>query len=172
MLSLYWGCLLFGVLFAVVSVVLGDLISQAVEGALDFLSIDILQPMVIAGAVTTFGGAGILLTHNTALVGIFVLLLAALIALFVGAVIYYGYVRPMRNSENSTAFSVKRFAGRLGEVTVPIPSQGVGEVLMSTGTGYTNQIAASFEGTEIQMGAKVVVVEVKDDTLFVSRFEQ
>ena len=86
--------------------------------------------------------------------------------------VYYGYVRPMRNSETSTAFSMKLLPGRIGEVTVPIPAQGYGEVLMSTGAGHTNQIAASFEKIAIQMGAKVVVVEVKGDTLYVSRFEQ
>jgi len=172
MLTVFWGCLIFGVLFAFVSVVLGDLLSSAVDGMLDFLSIDILQPMVVAGAVTAFGGAGIMLTKYTGFGSMLILLLAVLIALGIALIVYFAYVRPMRNAENSTAFSMRRLTGRIGEVIVPIPAQGYGEVLMSTGAGHTNQIAASFEKIAIQAGTKVVIVEVKDDTLFVSRFEQ
>lgn len=34
--ALYWGCLFGGILFAVVSVLLGDVLSSAMDGVLDF----------------------------------------------------------------------------------------------------------------------------------------
>jgi membrane protein implicated in regulation of membrane protease activity len=170
--QLFWGCLAGGVLFAIVTVVFGDLISHAIDGILDFLSVDALRklrPMVIVSGITVFGGAGLLLLHYTPLWGVLVVLLALLSAVVIGIAVYLFYVRPMENSENSTAFSIRELSGRIGEVIVPIPPRGYGEVLLKVGAGNTNQIAASFDGDDLEAGARVVVVEVRDDTLFVSR---
>lgn len=171
MIEIYWGCLIFGVLFAVVTVLLGDLFSNALHGMLDFLSVDFLRPVVIATAVTVWGGAGILLTEYTSFPAVLTGFAAAICAILVSALVYIGYVRPMNRSETSIGYSMKELAGRVVEVSVPIPANGYGEVLLRGGIGNTNEIAASFDQTDIQAGTKVVVVEVKDNTLYVSRFE-
>lgn len=168
MITLYWSLLAGGVIFAVVSVLLGDLISQAMDGVLDFLSVDFLQPMVIATAATSLGGAGILLSKYTSLSTLFVLLVSAVIGILLSVMVYFAYVKPMQNSENSTGFSIHDLQGKMGHITVPIPSRGFGEVLIRVGAGHTNQIAASFEHQDILDGARVVVVEVRDDVLYVS----
>lgn len=171
---LFWACLAGGVLFAVITVVFGDLISNALDGLLDFMSVDghrIFEPMVLVSAITTFGGAGLLLLRYTPLAGASVIAAAFLISAVTGIIVYFAYVKPMENSENSTAFSIRDLSGRIGEVLVPIPPRGYGEVLVKAGAGNTNQIAASFDGEELEAGAKVVVVEVRDDTLFVSRLD-
>jgi membrane protein implicated in regulation of membrane protease activity len=171
MLELFWGAFAFGIMFAVVTVILGDLISQALDGMLDFLSVDYLDPMVVATGITGFGGAGILLSKYTAWGAFVVLTVSLLIAVLLSALIYFAYVKPVKNSENSIGYSMADFSGKIGEVTVTIPERGYGEVLIKAGAGNTNQIAASFEGVEIQTGTRVVVVEVKEGTLYVSRFE-
>jgi len=171
MLELYWGCLVFGVLFTLVTVVLGDLISVALDGALDFLSVDYLNPTVVASGVTAFGGAGIMLSKYTPLGGVLAAIAALLTALGVAFVIYRYYVKPMNQSENSTSYSMKGLTGRLGEVLTTIPGEGYGEVLVRVGAGNTNHIAASFDRSVIQAGTRVVVVESKDGILYVSRFE-
>lgn len=171
MLQLYWGLLITGMLFAVVTVIFGDLFSQALDGLFDFMSGDhlhMLQPMVLFSGITVCGGAGILLTHYTGWGTASVLLAAVGCALVLSLLVYFFYVRPMQQSENSVAFSMQDFVGTVGEVIVPIPVNGYGEVLVRMGAGNTNQIAASFEGTAIQAGAKVVTVEVKEGTLYVS----
>ncbi|MFF2484165.1 protease [Paenibacillus sp. NPDC058071] len=172
--GLFWGCLIVGVLYAVVSVIFGDWIGQAMDGALDFLSLDghdWFQPMTLIGGVTAFGGAGLLLTQYTALGQGAVIILALVIAVAAGGGVYFLYVRPMEQSENSVAFSVHDLVGKLAEVSVSIPPSGFGEVLVQSGTGNTNQIAASFDGEQIEGGARVVVVEVKDSALYVSRLD-
>lgn len=168
MITLYWSLLAGGVIFALISVLLGDLLSQAVDGFLDFLSLDFLQPMVLATTITSLGGAGILLSKYTSLGTLFVLLVSAVIAILLSVIVYFAYVKPMQNSENSTGFSIHDLQSKMGHVTVPIPSQGFGEVLIRIGAGHTNQIAASFEQQDISEGARVVVVEVRDDILYVS----
>lgn len=172
--QLFWACLAGGVLFALVTVVFGDLISNAIDGVLDFLSVDGLwkiRPMVLVSGITSFGGAGLLLTHYTALGSLWSSVIALAAAIGLSILVFVAYVRPMENSENSTAFSIRELSGLIGEVLVPIPPRGYGEVLLKVGAGHTNQIAASFDGDTLAAGERVVVVEVRDDTLFVSRLD-
>ncbi|MDF2926809.1 MAG: protease [Paenibacillaceae bacterium] len=169
--QVFWGCFSFGIIFTFVTVVLGDLLSAGLDGALDFLSLDFLNPTVFAVGVTVFGGAGIMLTRYTAFAGLF----AALAALVIAGVIAYTvgrfYVKPIKKSENSTAYSMVGLSGRIGEVLTGIPVNGFGEVLVKVGAGNTNHVAASFDGNAIQAGTRIVVVEVKNGVLYVSRFE-
>lgn len=172
---MFWACLAGGVLFAIVTVILGDLISHAIDGLLDFLSVDALRklrPMVIVSGITVFGGAGLLVLHYTPLGGLLAALIAIASAIAIGALVYVAYVRPMENSENSTGFSIHELTGRIGEVLVPVPPRGYGEVMVKIGHGNTNQIAASFDGETLKAGERVVIVEVRDDTLFVSRLDE
>lgn len=164
-------CLIGGVLYAIVSVIFGDWISQALDGMFDFLSLDgpsFLQPMTIVGGITIFGGAGLLLERYSGLTWTMIALLALLIAIAGAIAVFFLYVRPMENSENSIAFTLGSLAGSLGEVIVPIPEQGCGEVLVKVGAGNTNQIAASYEERAIPSGSRVVVVEVREGVLYVS----
>jgi membrane protein implicated in regulation of membrane protease activity len=175
MLELYWGCLIFGIIFALLSVVLGDFISDFFDGIFDFLSIDgppFLQPMVIVGFITGFGGAGIVMTDYLAVAQVIIIPLAIIIALSLSVFVYYIYVKPMNNAEVSTGFTYADLVGAIAEVTIPLPKEGYGEVLINIGGGNTNQIAASFDQDEIASGERVVVVEVKDDTLYVSKVDE
>lgn len=49
MQTLYLGCLALGVIFAVVSVIVGDLIGNVLDGIFDVASFDFLNPAVLAG---------------------------------------------------------------------------------------------------------------------------
>jgi len=175
MLEMYWGFLITGVLFALVTVLFGDLLSNALDGVLDFLSAEHLhafQPTVLLSGLTVCGGAGILLTRYTGMNNAAVFILALLCALVVAAAVYFFYVKPMENSENSVAYSMRDLVGKVAEVSVPIPANGFGEVMVKVGAGNTNHIAASFDKTDIQSGAKVVTVEVVDGTLYVTCFDK
>lgn len=175
MLSVYWACLAGGALFAVITVIFGDILGDVLDGMLDFMSVDgleILQPMVLVGGITVFGGSGILLTKYTSLEGFIIVLVSVVLAIVMSMVVYFTYVKPMKNSENSTGFSLQELAGKIGEVTVAIPSKGYGEVMIKVGAGYTNQIAASLDGAAFSAGTKVVVAEVKESTLYVFGFDE
>ncbi|WP_054955528.1 protease [Paenibacillus dakarensis] len=170
--ALFWGCLVGGVLFAVVTVLLGDVLSSAMDGMLDFLSVDFLKPVVLASGITIFGGAGIMLEKYTDLSSVPQVILSLLIAILLSIAVYFGYVRPMENSENSTGFSVRELAGRIGEVTIPVPAQGFGEVMVKVGAGNTLHIAASFDQKPVAAGVRVVIVDVAEDVLRVSELEE
>jgi len=169
--ALYLGCLVGGVLFALVTVILGDLVSNALDGLLDFMSVDFLKPTVIASAVTVFGGAGILLTRYSGLNNVPNMLFAILIAIFISMTVFYLYVKPMENSENSTGYSIQDLIGRIGEITISLPALGYGEVMVKVGAGNVLHIAASLEQQELFAGTRVVIVSEVDGVLHVTEFE-
>ncbi|MEK6990202.1 protease [Paenibacillus sp. FSL K6-1566] len=170
--ALYWGCLIGGILFAVVTVLLGDILSSALDGLLDFLSVDFFNPVVIAGGITVFGGTGIMLMKYTDLAAGAHITLSILAAIGISILVYFGYVKPMENSENSTGFSIKELAGRIGVVTVPLPAEGFGEVMIKVGAGNTTHIASSFDRSVLPAGIRVVVIDVVDGVLRVSELEE
>ncbi|WP_422660242.1 protease [Paenibacillus sp. EC2-1] len=170
--ALFWGCLVGGVLFAIVTVLLGDVLSGALDGVLDFLSVDFLKPVVLATAVTVFGGTGIMLEKYTDLSSVPQIVLSVLIAILISIAVFFGYVRPMENSENSTGFSIREMAGRIGEVTVPVPAQGFGEVMVKVGAGNTLHIASSFDKKPVAAGVRVVIVDIAEGVLRVSELEE
>ncbi|WP_438347039.1 protease [Paenibacillus sp. FA6] len=170
--ALYLGCLVGGVLFALVTVVLGDVLSNALDGFLDFMSVDILKPTVVASAVTVFGGAGVLLTRYSGLDNVPNMLLSIVIAMFISVLVFYLYVKPMENSENSTGYSIQDLVGRIGEITIPLPALGYGEVMVKVGAGNVLHIASSLEGEEVPAGTRVVIVKEADGVLQVTEFEK
>lgn len=172
MLTVYWVCLMGGVIFALVTIVFGEVLGDLMDGVSDILStdhLDFLHPMVVVGGITVLGGSGIMLSEFTRLGPLEVFVLSCMLTVVVSFAVYFGYVRPMRNCENSIGYSVRDLVGKVGEVTVPIPAQGYGELVIKTGAGITNQIAASHTGEEIASGTMVVVAEVRDGTFFVFR---
>ena len=175
MLELYWGCLAGGVLFALITVVFGDILGDAFDGVFDALSfdhLDFLQPMVLVSGMTVFGGTGVTLTRYTSMEPFPVAVISVIAAVLLSIAVFFLYVKPMKNTENSTGFSIQDLVGKIGEVSVPIPAKGYGEVLVRIGAGNSNQIAASFDGEELPAGIRVVVAEVKDSTLYVFRYEE
>lgn len=175
MLEIYWGCLIIGALFAVITVIFGDFLSNVFDSLFDFLSSDHLEffhPMVIVGGITTFGGAGLVLTGFTSLEAVPVALISLMNAVLLSFIVYFAYVKPMKGAESSTGFSVQDLIGKIGEVIVPIPARGYGEVFIKIGAGNTNQIAASSDAEDIPAGTRVVVAETRDGVLYVFRYEE
>ncbi len=175
MVDLYCGCLAGGIIFALISFIFGDMLGDMFDGIFDAISVDgvdFIHPMVIVGGITVFGGSGILLSQYTPLVPGLVALFSLLSALIMSVLVYFAYVRPMKNSENSIGYSVQDLVGKIGEVVIPVPGNGCGEVLVRIGAGNTNQIAASLDGEGLPMGSRVVVAEVKDHVLYVFPYEE
>ncbi|CQR72735.1 putative membrane protein YuaF [Sporomusa ovata DSM 2662] len=171
MLELYWGCLIFGVIFATVTILFGDLLDSHLDGFFHVFPLEHLewlQPMVIIGGITIFGGMGLTLTRYTELAFSWVILFSLFTAILLSMLIYFLYIKPMRNCENSVGFFIRDLIGRTGEVTVPIPVSGYGEVLIKIGAGNTNQIAANYDNAELFVGTQVIVIDVRENVLYVS----
>lgn len=174
MLEVYWGCLIGGVLFGFVSLFLGEVIGHAFHGIAEAIApdgLDFLHPMTVVGGITLFGGIGLMLTKYSSLGVVDAGLLSGAGAVIVSILIFFLYVKPMKKTESSMGYSVKELVGKVGEVTIPIPEGGYGEVLVKMGAQHIYQLAASYDNVPIDRGADVVVVEEKDGTVYVSGVE-
>ncbi len=172
--TIYWGCFYGGIFFAIVTIIFGDILGDVFGGLLDSLSfdhLDFLSPMVIVGGITAFGGAGIMLERLTSLETLNIAVISLIIAISLSIFVYFIYVRPMQNAENSYGYSMSDLIGKIGTVTVPIPKEGFGEILIKIGAGNTNHIACSCDGEKFTAGTRVVVADIKDGVLNVLRYE-
>lgn len=167
MTTIYWSCLLGGVALSALLVVLGDLLEaamDAIDGALDALDLGgVFDPLSAVFGATIFGGAGLLLREYAALADVPETVIAGALGVIAAVALHLVYVKPMKRSENSTAFSVREYTGKTGELTTGVPAAGFGEVVVRMGASTTFQTAASFSGDPIPTGTKVVVVEVDRD---------
>jgi len=170
LLNIYWGCLFGGIIFALVTVIFGDLLGDVFNGLFHSLSFDhleFLQPMVLVSGITIFGGTGVLLTRYTSLTPLLVVVISIMLAILLSILIYFAYVKPMRNSENSTGYSMEDLVGLTGEVITAIPVKGYGEVLLKVGAGHSNHIASSQYGGELSTGTKIFVTKVEKSIVYV-----
>lgn len=170
MLDIYWGCLFGGLIFALVTLIFGDLLGDSLQGlfhALSFDHLDILQPMVLVSGITVFGGTGVVLTLYTQLTSGKIGILSVILAVVLSILIYFGYVKPMKNSENSIAYSMQDLVGLPGEVSVTVPAEGYGEVILKIGAGHSNHIAISQSGKELPTGTKIFVTKVEKSVVSV-----
>ncbi|CAH8769075.1 NfeD family protein [Paenibacillus dendritiformis] len=165
--TLFWGLFIFGILYSVVTLIFGEILSHAFDSIFGD-GLPFLQPTVLVSGLTAFGAIGILLNRYTAWQSTLILVVAIAGALVVCLLMYFLYIRPMHNTESSTGFSIQDLIGKVGEVSISIPSVGYGEVTLRIGAGLTNQIAASFDKDNIPAGTTVVVINVVEDTLYVS----
>jgi membrane-bound ClpP family serine protease len=175
MQELYLGCLIGGILFAIITIIFGDILDSAFDGIFEIFSLDgfdFIHPSVLVAGITIFGGTGILLNKYSPWKGLSILLLTVIISLLLSFVFFFMYVKPMKKCENSVCFSSKDFIGKIGEVSIPISPNGCGEIMLKIGAGLTNQIAASYDGEEYVTGTKVIVAEVKEGALYVSRYKE
>ncbi|MFB5762201.1 protease [Paenibacillus medicaginis] len=157
--TLFWCFLIGGALFTIVTVFIGDVLG------------DWFKPIVVAGAGTAFGGAGILLLKYTALGNGAVFAISLLIAVAAALLVLFGFVFPAANSEVSMGFSMQELEGKIGEVTIPVPETGYGEVMIKLGAANTIHTASSFDGMPLSAGTRIVVVKVSDGVVRVSDLE-
>ena len=167
MTTIYWYCLGGGVAVSVLLVVLGDVLEaalDALDGALDAVDLGgLFDPLSGVFGVTVFGATGLVLEAYTGLGQTPQIAFAVAAGVLAAILLHTVYVKPMKQSENSTAFSVREYAGKSGELTTGVPAGGFGEVVVRMGASTTFQTAASFSGEPIASGTPVVVVEVAAD---------
>ena len=166
MTTIYWFCLGGGFVFSLLLVLLDGVLDgamDALDGALDAVDLGgIFDPLSGVAGLTVFGGAGVLLS-GLGLSTPVELTAAIAIGLVFAIGLHFLYVKPMKQSENSTAFSRAEYVGKTGEMTTGVSATGFGEVVVRMGASTTFQTAASFTGEPIADGTAVVVVEVDGD---------
>ncbi|WP_084543494.1 hypothetical protein [Gracilibacillus kekensis] len=133
---------------------------------------EFFNPLLVFGTLSVVAGSGVLWTKYSQTNPVYVLLISVLTGIGAYILIYHFLVIPMSNAESSTSISVNDLKGRTGEVITTIPATGMGEVLIPSSQGSRHETALSFDRQEIKQGKTIVVVEVKDQLLYVSELEE
>jgi len=160
---LYAAIALIGLLFLAVAFLFGEIGEVFDVDAGD--GVGPFNGKVLAVALTAFGATGLLATYlgATALLSA---LIAAASALLFGAAAWW-LVAFFYRQQATTEFSLSALHGRLAEVTVDIPPDGLGYVVVRDATGSRQLLARSHAGTAIPSGHQVRIVAVVGTTVLV-----
>ncbi len=157
-----------GLVFLVVSFVFGEVFDDfglhADGGGLD--GHGFVDTRAVAVFVTAFGGfgaIGVQLGWGTAASSL--LGLASGLALG-GLVTLFG--RFLQSQQASSSVGNSQLVGRTAQVTVMIPSGGIGQVSCRVGEERVEKLARSREGVELKPGALVRIEEIAGDSAIVS----
>lgn len=164
---LYLAIALLGLLFLAATFLVGEIADafdvDAGEGVGPF------NGKVIAVALTAFGATGLIATYlNTA--PLLSALLAAASALLFGAAAWW-LVAFFYRQQATTSFSLQELRGRLAQVSVAIPADGLGYVVVRDATGSRQLLARSTHSTPIPTGHLVRITDIVGTTVVVEPTE-
>lgn len=143
---------------------------EVVEGIGDGLPI--FNPSVILSFFTLMSAAGFILEKLAFFSSAWNIGVAAIIGVILSALFYLFILVPLKSADVSLAYTEQSLEGQLGKVIVPIPEDGFGEVIIETTSGMIAKRAAGYDNEVIDYDSTVLVVEVKEGTLFVRAYEK
>ncbi len=119
-----------------------------------------------------FGGTGYILTRN-AHIAVMLALSIASAAGIVGAWLIFVFLLKLLRSGNSEMLDIDfRMEGAVGTVTMPIQSDGIGEIVYLLGGVRRSSGARSEDGRAIEKGAEIAVVRYDKGIAYVRRWEE
>lgn len=143
---------------------------EVVEGIGDGLPI--FNPSVILSFFTLMSAAGFILEKLSFFPSVWNIGMAAIIGVILSALFYLFILVPLKSADVSLAYTEQSLEGQLGKVIVPIPEDGFGEVVIETTSGMIAKRAAGYDNEVIDYDSTVLIVEVKEGTLFVRAYEK
>ena len=162
----FGACLLFGGGLLLLTLIFDDLFGGLL-GAIH-LGFDLggVSPTpLLLGFIAMFGIGGLLGVHSFG-AGVGGATLIALVAGLLGAGVVFGSFKVLRQAESTETYSLQDMVGATGRVSVGIPANRFGTVLISF-AGATHNMTATSD-TEIPAGRVVKVVAIAGDNLVVT----
>ncbi len=123
-----------------------------------------LSPTMIALILTCFGAFGIILSEMD-VNNLFIPAIAVLAAAGVAAVVYLLMNHFLGKAQSSSTVKIEELVGTLGEVTTPIPAEGLGVVSLVAKGGRTTYSAKA--AAPIKSGVTVRVKRISAQVLYV-----
>lgn len=168
--TVYLICFIIGFLYAIISVVFGNVFD--VDFGIDGGSLPFLSPTTIASFVTVFGGTGVFLSYVYALPTSIILLISLFLALAGATLMFFVVVMPLMKAQKSSAYSNRDMIGRNAEVSTVIVEDGRGEIIYEQGGSRLSSPALSYNGKTIRQGDLVEIVDVISGTFVVKRVNE
>ena len=130
-----------------------------------------LNPAIVLAFFTLAAATGYLLEIGTGLNGWAILGISIAAAVFLDILLYFFVLLPLSSAEASIAYTEESLLGQVARVIIPIPMDGYGEVVMETYGGMIAKRAAGYDNEAIGQDEQVLVIDVKDNTLYVRAYE-
>lgn len=161
----YMYSLIFLAICMILYLLFGDIADGLGEG------IPFFNPTVILAFLTFFAALGFIIETLTSLNSILIGIISAVISIVLDILMYYFILIPLKSAEVSMVYTEESLGGQVGKVIVPIPVDGFGEVMLETINGIISKRATSYDNVAIAYDSKVLIVEVKEGTLYVREYE-
>jgi membrane protein implicated in regulation of membrane protease activity len=172
-MQLFYVCLGVGVVYTVISFVLGQVFDLFdFSGDIELGSnISPLKPAVIATFVTAFGGLGIILMKkNFGFMYAFVLAFG--ISAFIAYIIYRYVIVKLYQAQNTSAVERQKLIGHKAKVTLAIRQGGYGKITYTINGNTYNSPAKAENGSQILVGQEVEIVYIDKNTYYVKNDEE
>jgi hypothetical protein len=187
MLKLFQVCFYTGVLYTVISFLLGNLLNFEgsgldidtdidldidLDGGIDShgdlpgLSVSPLKPVTIAAFVTVFGGVGMILLKNNYST-LMAVIAAAALGLTVSFLLFRFIIVPLHNAQSTSAVSQKDLVGSLAYATLSMKDKGFGRIHYTVEGNTYSAPAISVDGRTIVKGVPVVIIDIKKNIFYV-----
>jgi membrane-bound ClpP family serine protease len=163
--TLYLTLLLIAGGITVLYLLFGDFLGGIAEAT------GFINPTLLLAFITITSASGYLFELLTAFNHVLILIVSVVIAIILDILLNVFVLIPLSSAEESLAYTTQSLKGRVGEVIIPIPKDGYGEVIIKSNSGTIAKAAASFENKEIAEGDRVLIVDVKDGVLKVLPYE-
>ncbi len=177
----YLFCLLVGLVYSVISVILGGHHMEfgghdvgghlggheGVHGPSSEMTFSPWSPVVIASFITAFGAGGLLSYNVFDITGILSILIGLLFGFVAGTITFYIFYNIFKITQSSSEAVVGDLVGMMAEVITPIAQNGLGEIAyIMKGSRYTAP-AKSASGTFIERNKSVKIVNIVGSTMMV-----
>ncbi|WAA12753.1 hypothetical protein OE105_00990 [Fervidibacillus halotolerans] len=164
--SIYLTVLIVSGILVLLYILFGDVLDGIGEG------VPFLNPVLILVFLVFLSATGYILELINVMNSFFILLVSAIGSFILTTLLNLFVLVPLSSAEESLAYSEESLKGRIGTIIVPIPKDGFGEVLFESKSGRIAKAATSYDGTEIEEGLHVLVVDVKDGVVYVKPYDE
>lgn len=164
--QIYLVVLIFVGLGTILYMFFGDVADGIGEG------LPILNPSVILSFITMVAAAGYILEKLAWFSSGINIVVALILGAILSTLFYLFILVPLKSADVSLAYTEESLGGQLGRVIVPIPIDGYGEVVIESASGMISKRAAGFDNEAIDYDTTVLIVEVKEGTVFVKEYEK
>jgi len=181
MLQVFQICFWVGVLFTLITFILGQFFDFAdVDGDIDFdadfdfdgdvpgYAISPLKPVIITAFVTVFGGVGLILL-NRGLAEELVVITSLAAAFMVSALIYKLIIVPLHKAQNTSAISQAALIGLEAKATLAISDKSFGNIAYIVGGNTYSSPAKALEEEIIPKNEVVIIRKIENNVFYVTR---
>ncbi len=169
MLLIYQITFITGILYAITTLVLGQLFdSLEISGDINIgiATFIPIKPITIVTFITVFGGVGIRSTLRN-FSPIYTFILSFISAYLISFLLYKLIVVPIFKAQNTSASSQKDLIGVRGKVTLAIMEDAFGQIKYSKNGNTYSSPAKSINGKSIMTGADIIIVSIKANVFYV-----